>query len=334
MVYSNKFVMCVLINGHVQKELANGVVPIPFGSEYTLRFRNKHNRRAVVQIYIDGENVSGGGYVINANDSVDIRRHSDVDRAFKFVSLDSEEAHEHGKNGPNTDKVKGTIEARFYLEKEEIRVREIHHDHHHHHHHDHWVRPRPPFQPMPWITYGSTSAGPVSNDSYRAKGMSMLRSRSGPSGQSGGTVSPASMNFAASCSMGEAAPLLSDTSDRSREYVSDRSLSGSELKDGATVEGNTTGQSFHTVHVDLEDTYTTLKVFLQGYDETKQVASFQDTPASKRKTVKDKRLDDLESENEELRRKLAEAENEKLKKELERAQEKKAKPSRRKKKSS
>jgi hypothetical protein len=283
MMYSNKFVMCVLISGHVQKELANGVVPIPFGSEYTLRFRNKHNRRAVVQIYIDGENVSGGGYVINANDSVDIKRHSDVDRAFKFVSLDSEEAYEHGKNGPNTDKVKGTIEARFYLEKEVVRVREIHHDHHHHHHHDHWkrIQPYPPYNP--WITYGSTAKGDTGNDSYQAKGMSMLRSRGGPTG---GMVSPASMN----CAMGNSqSSFLSDSSDRSREMISERSFSGSELKDGATVEGNTTGQSFHTVHVELEDTFTTLKVFLQGYSEEQAVAA----EPQKRKTSKDKRLDDL-----------------------------------------
>ena len=55
MVYSNKFVMCVLVNGKPVEELANGEVQIPFNTEYVLRFRNKNDRRAVVKFWIDGE---------------------------------------------------------------------------------------------------------------------------------------------------------------------------------------------------------------------------------------------------------------------------------------
>lgn len=118
MVYSNKFVMCVLVNGTPQSELANGTVLLPFNTEYVLRFRNKNNRRAVVKIAIDGENVSENGFIVPANDFVDIKRPANKDAAFKFVSLDSADAIDHGKNGPNPEKIKGTIEARFYLEKE------------------------------------------------------------------------------------------------------------------------------------------------------------------------------------------------------------------------
>ena len=117
MVYSNRFVACVLLNGTPQRELANGVVPIPFNSEYSLRFRNKHNRRACVKFTIDGESVCGGGYIIGANSSIDIHRHFDKDARFKFVSLDSPDAVDAGKNGPNEDGTKGLIEAKFYLEK-------------------------------------------------------------------------------------------------------------------------------------------------------------------------------------------------------------------------
>ncbi len=116
-VYASKFVFTVLLNGHVQKELSNGIIPIPFGSEYGLRFRNKHTRRAVVKFTIDGEDASGSGYIINSNSAIDIHRHSHKDARFKFVSLESAEATDFGKNGPN-DGSKGVIEARFYLEKE------------------------------------------------------------------------------------------------------------------------------------------------------------------------------------------------------------------------
>lgn len=118
MVYSNKFVMCVLVNNQIQKELNNGTVPIPFGVEYTLRFRNKNSRRAVVKFYIDGEDVSGNGYIIPGNSHIDIKRYSNKDESFRFVPLDSQEAIDQGKNGPNLDKVKGLIEAKFYLEKQ------------------------------------------------------------------------------------------------------------------------------------------------------------------------------------------------------------------------
>ena len=341
MVYSNKFVLCVLLNGKPQEELANGQVKLPFGAEYALRLRNRNNRRAVVKIFIDGENVSGGGYVIPANDHVDIKRHYDVDRAFKFVALDSAEAIDFGKNGPNHDKVKGTIEARFYLEKERPQViyRDIHHDHHHHHHHDHYhPRPTPwPIRPYPPIWYGTNTlggSGDASQDTYRTtcggKGMSagpqMTCSTGGGGTQS--SAGPRRMRSKSSAAPQEtyldAAPASFDAPPAEMSVAPASFNAGPELKDGCTVEGYSTGQSFTTAWVDTEETYTSLKVFLQGFEEEKPVEVAEDRPKKvrntrKRKTNKDRRLDDLESENEALRRKLAEIENEELKKKLEKA---------------
>jgi len=82
-----------------------------------------------------------------------------------------------------------------------------------------------------------------------------------------------------------------------------------ELKDGCTVEGYSTGQNFSTVYIDLEETYTSLKIFLQGFEEEKKPV--------KVRTKKVEQADILEDENEELRRQIAELENEKLKKQLE-----------------
>src|SRR4051812_30001008 len=100
-MYSGKFVMNVLLDGHFIQEKANGSVPIPFGSEYSIKIRNKNNRRAVVRFSIDGENVSGDGYVIQSNHFLDIERHQSNPSKFRFVSLDSDEAYDFGKNGPN-----------------------------------------------------------------------------------------------------------------------------------------------------------------------------------------------------------------------------------------
>ena len=241
MVYSNHFVMCLLLNGQPQEEKANGTVIIPFGSDYELRFRNKNNRRACVQIFIDGENVSGGGgYIIDANAYIDIRRHSDVDRAFKFVALDSVEAIDYGKNGPNEDKVKGTIEARFFLEKEKPAVPVANYHYHHYHYSNNpfpTLEKKYGWNPNPQVTLGGTI------------------------GCGGGSC----------CSN---APIPRGCGFSSEDYgpVEKEVLTSGSLnlptKDGCTVEGESTGQKFFNIKFDAEKEYTSVKIFLQGYSYT------------------------------------------------------------------
>lgn len=347
MVYSNKFVMCVLLDGVPQQELANGVVKLPFGAEYHLRFRNKNDRRAVVKIYVDGENVSGNGYIIPANDHIDIKRHHDKDRAFKFVELDSPEAVDAGKNGPNADKTKGVIEARFYLEKEQTYkpypMPYKYEEHHHHHHH---YPPSPP--PAPWpvrpypIWCGASPQNTMGTAEYKGFESSLsdsgdtttdfdplersvkltasnTKSRGPSAGLAGG------MMYRRKITTQDATKTCAPASE-SANYTCD---SIPVLKDGCTVEGGSTGQRFSQQYINTEETYTTLKVFLQGYeDEHVEVA---EAPKKGRKTNKDSKIDDLEAENERLRKELAELENAKLKEELEKAKKAKPKKSRKKK---
>lgn len=290
MTYSNKFVACVLLNGQPQQELANGVVKLPFNSEYSLRFRNKNNRRAVVKIFIDGENVSGNGYIISANDYVDIKRHREKDRSFKFVSLDSPEAVDEGKNGPNHDKSKGVIEAHFYLEKEQLKFYPLYNnvEHHHHHHypsHDPYIR----YGVKPTWTYSDAN-----ND------LSVMKSPTD-------FAKTSSVGGMTSCHRG-----LKSTGLESYNSVAPVT----ELKDGCTVMGESTGQTFYTQHIEVEETATILKLFLQGWED-KVVC------VEKKQSKKDLKIVDLEAENERLRRELAEIENAKLKKKLSRAKRKK-----------
>src|SRR5262252_1683017 len=65
MVYSSRFVLSVLLNGNIAPERTDGVVAIPFGSEYGIRCRNRNKgRRALVKLFVDNENISGGGFII------------------------------------------------------------------------------------------------------------------------------------------------------------------------------------------------------------------------------------------------------------------------------
>ncbi len=268
MVYSQKFVLSILVNGQPQKELGNGTVKIPFG-EYAVRMRNKNSRRAVAQIYIDGENVSGAGYIIPANDAIDIKRWSEVDKAFKFVPLDSGEAVDFGKNGPNDDKIKGVVEVRFFLEKETPKI-EHHYHHYHHNYYDRYKRSPMPYIPNEpiWMAGGGTyNCDTTSSKSLRCN-----------------VNTPES----AALSMNFMPP----------------------VNDGCTVQGSSTNQSFTSKHIDIENDYVSLKVFLQGFEQKKPVEVV-------RQTNHQRQLTTLEQENEELRRKIAELENEKLKKQLE-----------------
>lgn len=322
MVYSQKFVACVLVNGEPQRELANGTVPIPFGTEYALRFRNKHDRRAVVQIFIDGENVSGGGYVIQPRSSVDIRRHADKDVAFKFVSLDSPEAVDHGKNGPNTDKIKGTIEARFFLEKKDAPTPKIV-EHHHHHYPKPWGSWRPWYYDTalwqyapPYGTWCGTGGASSSGGSATSTFAAFNKGDQPISGVY--CASAISRDLHEGTPTMDAAPAAAPSMP-SMPTIKLMSLQ-KDLKDGCTVEGNYTGQTFWETHVDLETEYTSVKMFLQGYDASTSKRSIllcEDKP-------KGKSLLDLERENEDLRRKLAEIERKELEAQLERK--KKAKP--------
>ena len=295
MAYSNKFVACVVVNGQILKELENGTVPIPYGSEYALRFRNRNDRRAVVKFFVDGENVSGNGYIIGANSVIDIRRHSEVDRAFKFVSLDSDEAADFGKSGSNADKKKGLIEARFYLEKVAPKPQIV--DHHHYYYGAPYVNPNWGIYTQPTWFGGSGSFTSCNTDTQHSIG---------------------------SCS-GDATPdfdtCLRSATPKSKSFIAPASLRkcGPKLDDGCTVEGASTGQSFAVVSIDVEDTFTTVKMFLQGYDSSQPIqASAPFLIGSNASWASDSKnkLSRLEAENEELRLKLAELENEKLKKKL------------------
>lgn len=250
-MYSNRFVMTVLVDGKPLQERADGIISIPFGAEYTIRFKNKNNRRAVVRFTLDGENVSGNGYVINANDTVEIKRHHGVDRAFRFVELNSDEAILEGKGGANTDGSKGVIEAKFYLEKVVAQPQ---------------YRPVPVPYPVPYYHgpgWGNNPGGglwgsggdPWPELSNKSSNPNMRSYRSRRTRGAGG-----SSFDAAECEVSCSSNL-------------EHSKSISPLSEGCTVEGTSTGQSFTTVSFNEESDYVTLRVVLRGHKATEQTVT-------------------------------------------------------------
>jgi len=117
-MYNQKFVATIVVNGHIVPEREDGVVFLDAGTEYKIRLRNKNDRRAVASISIDGENVTDGGVVINADSVVEIERSVQKAFKFKFVALDSEAAQDFGKDQANKSGAMGVIAVEFRLEKQ------------------------------------------------------------------------------------------------------------------------------------------------------------------------------------------------------------------------
>lgn len=73
MMYANKLATAIKVGGRVLKEFKDTVY-IPFGSEYSILLKNLNTVRALINIYIDGDNVVPGGLVLNAGQEIDLQR--------------------------------------------------------------------------------------------------------------------------------------------------------------------------------------------------------------------------------------------------------------------
>ena len=73
MMYESKLVASLKANGKVLREFKDTVY-IPFGSEYSILIKNLNTKRALVNVYIDGDNAVPGGLVLDAGQEVDLER--------------------------------------------------------------------------------------------------------------------------------------------------------------------------------------------------------------------------------------------------------------------
>ena len=72
-MYTKKLVASIRANGKILREFKDTVY-IPFGSEYSILLKNLNTVRALINIYIDGDNIVPGGLVLNAGQEIDLQR--------------------------------------------------------------------------------------------------------------------------------------------------------------------------------------------------------------------------------------------------------------------
>ena len=101
MMYQSKLVASLKANGKILREFKDTVY-IPFGSEYSFLLKNLHTTRAVVNIYIDGDNVVEGGLVLDPGREVDLERYvknGNLSAGNKFKFIERTQAIEDGPRG-------------------------------------------------------------------------------------------------------------------------------------------------------------------------------------------------------------------------------------------
>ena len=116
-MYNQKLVASIKVKGKILREFKDTVY-IPFGSEYSFLIKNLNTTRAVVNIFIDGDNIVEGGLALNAGQEVDLERairNNNLTEGNKFKFIERTAAIEDGPRGIKLED--GLIRIEFQYEK-------------------------------------------------------------------------------------------------------------------------------------------------------------------------------------------------------------------------
>lgn len=72
-MYASKMAAAIKVGGKVLREFKDSVY-VPFGSEYSILLKNLNTTRAVVNIFIDGDDMVPGGIVLDPGREIDLER--------------------------------------------------------------------------------------------------------------------------------------------------------------------------------------------------------------------------------------------------------------------
>jgi len=102
MVYNQKLVAAIKCQGRILRETfgdGESIVKLPFGSEYEILIKNLETRKALINISIDGVNVSDGSIIVEPNSSSHLEgfiKGYSVRNKFKFIEKTEEISNHRG----------------------------------------------------------------------------------------------------------------------------------------------------------------------------------------------------------------------------------------------
>ena len=127
MMYNQKLVASIKVKGKILREFKDTVY-IPFSSEYSILLKNLNTVRAVVNVFIDGENAVPGGLVIDPGRSVDLERwikNGNLSEGNRFKFIERTAKIEEGPRGIKEEDGLIRVEYQFELPRPVINVNNI-----------------------------------------------------------------------------------------------------------------------------------------------------------------------------------------------------------------
>jgi len=155
MVYQEKFIAVIKTEGKVLREKDDGVVYLPFSSEYEIQLKNLNSRKAQVKISIDGQDVLfGKKLLIGPNESQTLTRFvKDLDKGHKFRFIQKTQRISDYRGDRIDD---GVVKIEYVFEE----MKPITITTNHYHHRDYWwTPPLWPYNPQVTYTYTSSLRG-------------------------------------------------------------------------------------------------------------------------------------------------------------------------------
>ena len=127
MMYNQKLVASIKVKGKILREFKDTVY-IPFASEYSILLKNLNTVRAVVNVFVDGENAVPGGLVIDPGQSVDLERwikNGNLTEGNRFKFIERTAKIEDGPRGIKEEDGLIRVEYQFELPRPVINVNQI-----------------------------------------------------------------------------------------------------------------------------------------------------------------------------------------------------------------
>jgi hypothetical protein len=258
MVYHDNMVAVVKSGGQILREVSGDdgkVVFLPFGSEYSILLKNLHSRKALVRVFIDGQEVSPfSGYVIDASCDAELERFYSSSNKFKFIQK-TQEIVEH--RGDRVDD--GMIRVEFQYEKPKPINVDITYSYHNNYycydycrgccHYRPWKKCSPCWGP----TLLRSSQGYDSNTVMYNSPECTVKGGFAPTAMAGGGTSSASVNYVNTSTPPSVPDIQQD--------------------EGITVKGSQSNQTFGSAYIgDLEPNKEVIVIRLRGRaGEVKQV---------------------------------------------------------------
>lgn len=149
-MFNDHFVVYLKCNNQILRE-KQGIVTLPFNSEYSIVLKNLHTTKAQARIQVDGDYVMDGWVLLNPLEQAELEgfvKGLNTTHKFKFIEKTKQISDFRG------DKVDdGIVRVEFQFEKAkpEKKDEEIHHYHYYHYH-----PRRDPFY-SPYIRYSGTT---------------------------------------------------------------------------------------------------------------------------------------------------------------------------------